>query len=182
MKNNNETPHSYRRSGFGEGSTPFALVTINGQEISKKHSVSVDISQKMLEHTEYILTVPSEAFNDKNSYPMHNSKKLLGTDLTIQFRQHGETVSLFTGQVTGIEYKRNNKYPFIIIYGKSHTVQIDSFPGNRSYQNMTLEAILNEVKKEYIGNKIDFIICPNKKKPFLTPFLITKPFLHLSGG
>lgn len=163
MQDTNENQYNYYRSGFGKSSIPFALVLINGQEISKKHQVSVDIRQKMLKHTEYTLKIPSEAFKDTNSYPMANSKNLLGADITIEFLQHGETTSLYTGQVTGVEYQRANKYPFIIISGKSYSVQIDSFAANRSYQNKTLEDILNEVKKEYTGSNIDFIISPEKK-------------------
>lgn len=171
MKNKINNTYFYRRSAFGKSSNPFALVSINGYEISKKYSISVKIHQKMLMHTEYVLTIPSEAFNDKNSYPMENSQKLLGTDITIKILQHGETMSLFTGQVTSIEYKRANKYPLIIIYGKSYTILLDAFPGNRTYQNMNLESILNEVKKEYTGNKIDFIIAPEKQE--IIPYTVS---------
>lgn len=69
---------TYHRSGYGESNSTFALVTINGTEISKKHGLTIHIHQSMLEHTSFELHCPSEAFSDKITYPLKNSIKLLG--------------------------------------------------------------------------------------------------------
>lgn len=162
---------TYHRSGYGESNSTFALVTINGKEISKKHGITIHIHQSMLEHTTFELHCPSEAFSDKITYPLKNSINLLGTDITVLFRKQGGNESLFTGFVTHVSYKKNNKYPFIVISGKSYSALLDSQKFCRTYHNKTLKDILQEAFKEYTGSKVDFICQPNKTE--IIPYTIS---------
>lgn len=162
---------TYHRSGYGESNSTFALVTINGTEISKKHGLTIHIHQSMLEHTIFELHCPSEAFSDKITYPLKNSIKLLGTDITVLFRKQGGNESLFTGFVTHVSYKKNNKYPFIVICGKSYSALLDSQKTCRTFHNKTLQDILKATFSEYTGPKIDFICQPNKKE--IIPYTVS---------
>lgn len=169
MSNSND--YIYHRSGFGESATTFARVTVAGKDISKKNSIKVKIQQKMLEHTTFELTCPSEAFKDKETYPLKNSIKLLGSNVTIEFRKKGQTISEFTGLVTCVDYKKNHKYPFIIIHGTSYSALLDNQKECRTYHNKTLQDILQDVIKEYHGVKIDFICQPNNQN--IIPYTIS---------
>ena len=162
---------TYHRSGYGESNSTFALVTINGTEISKKHGLTIHIHQSMLEHTTFELHCPSEAFSDKITYPLKNSIKLLGKEITIQFRRKGANESIFSGFITHVNYRKNNKYPFIVISGKSYSALLDSQKACRTYHNKTLKDILQEAFKEYTGSKIDFICQPNKTE--IIPYTIS---------
>ena len=161
----------YHRSGYGESNSTFALVTINGIEISKKHGLTLNIHQSMLAHSTFELECPSEAFGDKNTYPLKNSIKLLGKDVTIQFRRQGSDESLFSGFVTHVNYRKNNKYPFVVISGKSYSALLDSQKGCRTYHNKTLKEILSETFNEYNGSKVDFICQPNKTE--IIPYTVS---------
>ncbi|CVK15985.1 Uncharacterized conserved protein, implicated in type VI secretion and phage assembly [Apibacter mensalis] len=162
---------TYHRSGYGESTSTFALVTINGQEIAKKHAITIHIRQSLLQHTTFELCCPSEAFSDKITYPLKNSIKLLGTDITVQFRKQGGDESLFTGFVTHVSYKKNNKYPFVVISGKSYSALLDSQKTCRTFHNKTLQDILQATFSEYTGSKIDFICQPNKKE--IIPYTVS---------
>lgn len=162
---------TYHRSGYGESNSTFALVTINGTEIAKKHGLTIHIHQSMLEHTTFELHCPSEAFSDKITYPLKNSIKLLGKEITIQFRRKGANESIFSGFITHVNYRKNNKYPFIVISGKSYSALLDSQKACRTYHNKTLKDILQEAFKEYTGSKIDFICQPNKTE--IIPYTVS---------
>ncbi|TWP24864.1 hypothetical protein ETU10_02570 [Apibacter muscae] len=155
------SPYVYHRKGNGDFSDTSAVVTLNGKEISLRNSIEVKISQEMLSHTTYHLICPSEAFGDKDAYPLSNSKQLLGSNLSIQFRKKGETIALYTGVVTRVNYKKKNKYPFIVIEAKSFSVLLDTQKRCRSYLNQSLKEILNKAFSEYSGDRVEFICEPN---------------------
>ncbi|MDR2122658.1 MAG: phage baseplate assembly protein V, partial [Flavobacteriaceae bacterium] len=156
----------YYRSDFGVSFTPFAYVTVNGEEIAQKYAVDVKIEQALCEHTVFELLIPSEAFEDRGTYPARHSKELLGAGVTIELKQFGETAFSCTGEVVRIGFQVKNKYPYVKLTGKSPTWKMDSGKQCRSFENQTLEQIVTTVTEPYTLNGLPIIIAPRTKESF----------------
>ncbi|TWP28472.1 hypothetical protein ETU09_05995 [Apibacter muscae] len=154
----------YHRSSFGDSFLPFAKVTINGKELSKKHHIQVNVYQEVLTHNKYELLIPSEAFSDHDTYPLQNSKYLLGQQFSIQLIQFKKTTLVFEGMITHVEYLSENKYPYIKLIGLANSLLLDGNKRTRSFENKSLKDIVKKVTSDYNDNRLNFLIEPETEE------------------
>ncbi|TWP23872.1 hypothetical protein ETU10_06475 [Apibacter muscae] len=150
----------YQSSGLGQSFIPYARVSVQGKDISKKDHIKVKITQKMLTYNRYDLLCPSEVFADKNVYPLQNSKYLLGARVLIELIQFGKAASSFEAMVTGVEYVNENQYPFIRLICSAPSILLDQGARSRSFTNLSLKQIVERVASGYNDQRLNFLIAP----------------------
>jgi type VI secretion system secreted protein VgrG len=159
-----EVGNVYYSSTFGDTFQTYAKVIINGKEISRENHIQVSIKQRMLSHNYFELLCPSEAFGEKNSYPLTNSQKLMSNRFTIQLVRFKQTTALFEGIITKVEYTSQEGYPYIRLTGSSGTILMDQGITCQTYIHKTLEQIVKEVTDKYKDNRLQVLISPETKE------------------
>lgn len=159
-----EVGNIYYSSTFGDTFQTYAKVSIDGKEISRENHIQVTIKQTMLSHNYFELLCPSEAFNEKNNYPLTNSQKLMSNRFTIQLIRFKQTTALFEGIITKVEYTSQDGYPYIRLTGSSGTILMDQGITCQTYIHKTLEQIVKEVTDKYKDNRLQVLISPETKE------------------
>ena len=153
-----------RANCYGNSSIPYVMIQVSGEELFQNSNFKLTLKQKIGEHHELELQCDPGEFNEDISYPLQNSRKLLGKRITIQFRQFGEMSSLFTGIITQVSDRRMDDTHHIIITGKSPTILMENGQNSRSFQNQSFEEILKKVAQNYPTDLFEFDINPNFKE------------------
>ncbi|WP_181042808.1 type VI secretion system Vgr family protein [Apibacter adventoris] len=110
---------------------------------------------------------PSEAFGEKDSYPLTNTRKYLGKRCTLQLKQYGQTTYIFTGIITQIRNKRIDGYSHIILEGKSPTILLENGLDCQSFEKKGLKEIIEESTREYPSDLIQWDIRPHLQEKLL---------------
>lgn len=154
----------YYSSTFGDTFQTYAKVSIEGREISRDNHVQVNIKQSMLSHNHFEFLCPSEAFSEKNIYPLTNSQKLMSSRFSVQLIRFKQTTALFEGIITKVEYTAQDGYPYIRLTGKSSTILMDQGITCQTFINKTLKQIVKEVTDKYKDNRLEVLISPETKE------------------
>ena len=150
----------YRSSTLGESFQTYAKVTINGVEISRENHIQVKIKQKLLTHNRFEILCPSEAFSEKNSYPLTHSQNLHYTYFSVHLIRFNETTAIFQGVITGVQHRVQDGYPYIILKGQSATHLMDKNINCQTFVNKTLKEIVTAVTDKYKDNRLQVLISP----------------------
>ena len=159
-----EIGNVYHSSTFGETFQTYAKVSLEGKEISRNNHIDVTIKQTVLTHNHFELLCPSEAFADKNNYPLTNSQKLMGKPFSVQLIRFKQTTAVLQGIITRIEYTAKDGYPYIRLIGKSATILMDQGKKCRTFINKTLQQIAQYVTDDYKDNRLDVLIAPKTQE------------------
>ncbi len=127
----------------------YASISIDGDEVLKDSHFTLTLHQKMAEHDIFEISCYAEAFGDKNSYPMTNSRQLLGKKISIQLKQYGQTSYIFSGIVTELSNKKIDGYNKLFIKGHAPTILLKNGLDCRSFENLGLDAIIQQATSEY---------------------------------
>ena len=127
----------------------YASISIDGDEVLKDSHFTLTLHQKMAEHDLFEISCYAEAFGDKNSYPMTNSRQLLGKKISIQLKQYGQTSYIFSGIVTELSNKKIDGYNKLFIKGHAPTILLENGLDCQSFENLGLDAIIQQATSEY---------------------------------
>ena len=117
----------------------------------------VYISQSLFGHHEFEIHVPIQALEGSSGNILNKSKDLIGKaiKISISSEQLIETVTheLFNGLITHLGFSRDHGSDSdIIIKGKSPSILFDDGLHSRSFTEMTLGDIANQILNEYPSN------------------------------
>ncbi|MGM5629406.1 type VI secretion system tip protein VgrG [Apibacter raozihei] len=143
----------------------YATIQIGGQDVLKDSHFTLDIHQRMADHDEFMISCYAEAFGDKNAYPMTNSRNLLGKKCTLQFKQFGQSAYVFTGIITEISNKKVDGHNKLFIRGHAPTILLENGQDCESFEDKTLDAIINKATNEYPQDLVAWDLRPNLKDP-----------------
>ncbi|MGM5629616.1 type VI secretion system tip protein VgrG [Apibacter raozihei] len=143
----------------------YATIQIGGQDVLKDSHFTLDIHQRMADHDEFMISCYAEAFGDKNAYPMTNSRNLLGKKCTLQFKQFGQSAYVFTGIITEISNKKVDGHNKLFIKGHAPTILLENGQDCESFEDKTLDAIINKATNEYPQDLVAWDLRPNLKDP-----------------
>ena len=130
-------------------------VTIGGETISPV--ADIDISQGLFDHNVIQVVLPLDAFNENNTQILNQAKDFLNQPLTAEispglFDQLQRDFT-FNGVVTDIRvarYQRGAKMIFVTAY--SPTIHLSGVPTTRSFHEMSLADIVNQVLQDAPAN------------------------------
>lgn len=145
----------------------YASISIDGDEVLKDSHFTLTLHQKMAEHDIFEISCYAEAFGDKNSYPMTNSRQLLGKKISIQLKQYGQTSYIFSGIVTELSNKKIDGYNKLFIKGHAPTILLENGLDCQSFENLGLDAIIQQATSEYQSDLLSWDLRPNMKDPLL---------------
>ena len=130
-------------------------VTIGGKTISPV--ADIDISQGLFDHNVIQVVIPLDAFNENNTEILNQAKGFLNQPLTAEFSpglfDQLQRDFTFNGVVTDIRmarYQRGAKMIFVTAY--SPTIHLSGVPTTRSFHEMSLADIVNQVLQDAPGN------------------------------
>ncbi|MXO32398.1 type VI secretion system Vgr family protein [Apibacter sp. B2912] len=145
---------------LGESFQTYANVSIDGVEISRENHIQVKIVQKLLTHNYFEFLCPSEAFAEKNSYPLTNTQKLHYASFSVQLIRFNQTMAIFEGIITGVKYLSQDGYPYILLTGEAATNLMDQNINCQTFINNTLKEIVTKVTSKYNDNRLQVLISP----------------------
>ena len=145
----------------------YSTVTIGGEDVLRDSHFTLEIHQKMADHDEFTISCYAEAFGDKKTYPMTNSRNLLGKRTTIQFKQFGQTTYIFTGIITRIVNKKIDGHNKLFLTGMAPTILLENGQDCQSYEKLSLEEIIKTATSEYPQDLVNWDLRPNLKEQLL---------------
>ena len=141
----------------------YSTITIDGEDVLKDSHFTLEIHQKMADHDEFTISCYAEAFGDRNTYPMTNSRNLLGKRTTIQLKQFGQTTFIFTGIITEITNKKIDGHNKLFLTGKAPTILLENGQDCQSFEELPLDQIITQATSEYQTDLISWDLRPNMK-------------------
>ncbi len=124
----------------------YCILHMNGKKFIASSSYEVTLHQKTNKHDCFTIKVPSDAIDDFKDYVMAKSRQLIGNEITINYHQYGRIRQTFFGIIDKVQDRRDGSgYGDIVLKGKSPAMLLDSGKKCRSFDNKTLEEIINEV-------------------------------------
>lgn len=127
----------------------YCTLSLDGKDFLSKSSFEVALSQKTNNHDSFTIAAPDDALDSFSGYVLENSKNILGKKLTINFHRFGEVKNLFSGVIANIKNKKKNGYGKLFITGSAPSILLESGKDCRSFEDKTLEQIINEITTEY---------------------------------
>lgn len=130
-------------------------VTIGGQAISP--IADLDISQSLFDHNVIQVVIPLDAFKNNNSHILNQAKDYLNQELTVEITSgifsHLDRDFTFEGVVTDIRMSRTrDSRRMIFVTAYSPTIHLSGVSNTRSFHEMTLADIVNEVLQDVPAN------------------------------
>ncbi|PQL95232.1 type VI secretion system Vgr family protein [Apibacter adventoris] len=155
------------KSLYGDSHLVWSTVQIGGEYVLTDSHFTLSIHQQVGTHDSFEILCPSEAFGEKDSYPLTNTRKYLGKRCTLQLKQYGQTTYIFTGIITQIRNKRIDGYSHIILEGKSPTILLENGLDCQSFEKKGLKEIIEESTREYPSDLIQWDIRPHLQEKLL---------------
>lgn len=130
-------------------------VTIGGQAISP--IADLDISQSLFDHNVIQVIIPLDAFKNNNSHILNQAKDYLNQELTVEITSgifsHLNRDFTFEGVVTDIRMSRSrDSRRMIFVTAYSPTIYLSGVSNTRSFHEMTLADIVNQVLQDVPAN------------------------------
>ena len=129
-------------------------IEIEGEEV--KDFLNLTINQSIYNHHEFEVVCRMDAFEDKDSFVMEKSKKLIGSviNITIEAKLKGKSQVLdhmFKGLITTIRTTKSHigESDHVILSGYSPDILMNDNPGSCSFENKTLKQIADDILKPY---------------------------------
>ena len=145
----------------------YAAISIDGNEVLRDSHFTLTLNQKMADHDHFEISCYAEAFGDRDSYPMTNSRELLGKKISIQLKQYGQTAYIFSGIVTELSNKKVDGYNKLFIKGHAPTILLENGLDCQSFENQSLDAIIQQATSEYQSDLLSWDLRPMLKDPLL---------------
>ena len=137
---------SYSNQNEGTGSIPSAVVLIEGKEaFTQGGHLQIKLTQRTLETSTFEIRCREDEFEPSGNFPFTSSKYLLGNRIYISFKQFGQTAFSFTGLITGLEREKQGQDGYLVLFGCSPDILLQGGQVYRSFENKTLEEIIQEV-------------------------------------
>lgn len=156
---------------YGKSSITYVRVQIAGEEYFTETNIAkLEIKQKIGDHHSFEMWCDPGEFNEDNAYLFEHSRTHLGKRITFQFNRFGIVQSIFTGVITQISTQKQDGIKRVILRGKSPSILMENGLHTRSFENKTLEDIINQVASPYAKNLIDFKINPHFKEKI--PYIV----------
>jgi len=154
------------KSALEKSHIVYTEIAIGGDKVLTESTYSVDIRQKVGEHDQFDIVCPTEGLEDFGAYPLKNTKTYLGKIITIQLKQFGKTEYLFKGIIRSVKTRKYDGCEGdIIISGCSPTILLENGFDCQSYENKTLQQIIEEATAEYTKESVSFKLNPEMVKP-----------------
>ena len=180
-ENNDEFPKFFSGKSFtdwlNDKTNPlvYCLLYLDGKEFLLKNSYKTKLHQKTNKQDRFSISVPSDAIDEFNEYVMHQSRYLLGKEITINYHQYGKIQQSFFGIIDDVKDKRNGTgYGDIVLKGKSPTLLLQNGKKHRSFTGKTLKQIveiINEKQPSYAKVHVcDWHNAKGKTLPFVVQY------------
>jgi len=180
-ENNDEFPKFFSGKSFtdwlNDKTNPlvYCLLYLDGKEFLLKNSYKTKLHQKTNKQDRFSISVPSDAIDEFNEYVMHQSRYLLGKEITINYHQYGKIQQSFFGIIDDVKDKRNGTgYGDIVLKGKSPTLLLHNGKKHRSFTGKTLKQIveiINERQQSYAKVHVcDWHNAKGKILPFVVQY------------
>jgi len=148
----------------------YCTLTLDGKPFLDKSGFSLQLEQKTNDHDSFTVTVPDDALDTFHGYVMENSKNILGKNISINLHRFGEIKNIFTGIITNIRNKKENGYGKLFITGSSPSILLESGKDCQSFEDKTLEQIINEVTSEY--PELANVLVENPNTKYSLPYTV----------
>ena len=129
-------------------------IEIEGEEL--KDFLNLTISQSIYTHHEFEVICRMDTFEEKDGFVMEQSKKLIGSVITITIEtkfkgQSRGSEHLFKGLITAIRTAKSHtgESDQVILSGYSPDILLSDNPGCYSFENKSLKQIADDILKPY---------------------------------
>jgi uncharacterized protein involved in type VI secretion and phage assembly len=147
-------------------------VEIEGEEL--KDFLHISVSQSIHTHHEFEVVCRMDTFEDKNGFVMEQSKKYIGSviTITIEAKPKGEKQAsehLFKGLITSIRTTKSHtgEADQVVLTGYSPDILLRDNQGTSSFENKTLKQIADDILKPYPRDVLKSRIDPAKNDSLL---------------
>ncbi|GAA5089364.1 hypothetical protein GCM10023210_14100 [Chryseobacterium ginsengisoli] len=150
----------------------YCTLTIDGKEFLAKNSYSVSLKQHTNDHDSFNITTPDDALDSFEGYVMENSKKLLGSNVVVNFHRYGEITQSFKGIIANIRNKKDDGggYGTLSITGYAPSILLENGKDCQSFENKDLKGIVEDALKEYKGEVP--IVADNLNTKYTIPYTV----------
>ncbi len=148
----------------------YCTLTLDGKAFLDKSGFSLQLEQKTNDHDSFTITVPDDALDSFHGYVMENSKNILGKNISINLHRFGDIKNIFTGIITNIRNKKENGYGKLFIIGSAPSILLESGKDCQSFEDKTLEQIINEVTSEY--PELAKVLVENPNTKYSLPYTV----------
>ncbi|MCU0377152.1 MAG: phage baseplate assembly protein V [Bacteroidales bacterium] len=129
-------------------------IEVEGEEL--KDFLNLTIRQSIYTHSEFEVVCRMDTFEDKDGFVMEQSKKLIGSVMTIAIEakpkgQSKGSEHLFKGLITAIRTDKSHtsEADHVILSGYSPDILMRDNPGCYSFENKSLKQIADDILKPY---------------------------------
>ncbi|TWP27990.1 type VI secretion system tip protein VgrG [Apibacter muscae] len=148
---------------FENSSLVSVKILINGKESFNQTHVKLEIKQSVFKNHEFKLWCDPDEFEENKAYLLENSRKILGKRISFIFYQFGKAQQIFTGIVSRVSSGMNEGVKKIVLTGACPSVLMENGAHCESFENRTLEEIMNGIASHYPQNLVQFRINANFK-------------------
>jgi type VI secretion system secreted protein VgrG len=136
-------------------------IKVGSQQVSPR---KLDLRQSFYGHHRFLVHVASDKLEGKDGYSIDNSLENIGKDITIEIqrvKQADSSTLIFKGIITSVSMDRTYAGDsFIVFKGYSPTYLLEDGPVARSFEEMDLSGIANDIIGQYPGNKLNPTVSP----------------------
>ncbi len=136
--------------------------------------LSLGLSQSMFGPHDFQLVVRRDAFEQQDDSPLQKAVDKIGAVITILIEGVNSGVNTsdlyFKGIITEVSTRESTHNQQIIFKGQSPDTLLEGFPACRSFENMTLKQIAEEVVNPYPSDLINLRSNPDDTNQY--PFLV----------
>ncbi|MBS9775035.1 MAG: DUF2345 domain-containing protein [Tenacibaculum sp.] len=119
-------------------STNFTKIYLNNELLT--HFVKFELHQKINEHHTFDLVLDNEYFNNPKTKLKFKPEEFIGKNLLISLKGND-----FSGIVTAVDFELNQEYGYIKLKGYSRTILLESGSQLKSWSDVYLTKILEDV-------------------------------------
>jgi type VI secretion system secreted protein VgrG len=131
-------------------------IEIDGESDKLKNFLNLTINQNIYYQNEFQVAYRMDAFEEENNFIMEKSRKYLGSviKITIEAAEDGQSKSsdmLFKGIITSVRSAKSDtgETDNIILSGHSPDILLSDNPGCCSFENKTLQQIVDDILRPY---------------------------------
>lgn len=141
----------------------YCTLSLDGKPFLDKSGFSINLNQNTNDHDNFTITVPDDALDSFQGYLMENSKNILGKNITINLHRFGDVRQIFNGVVANVKNKKENGYGKLHISGYAPSILLENGKDCQSFENKTLEQIIQSATSEYPESCKILVENPNTK-------------------
>ncbi|RVU91375.1 type VI secretion system tip protein VgrG [Flavobacterium columnare] len=149
----------------------YCTLTVEGKSFLEKSHFDLTLDQKTNEHDTFTIATRADSLDNQEAYIMENSKSYLGKTIHIHLHRFGEIKQTFTGIITHLNLLKKNGYSQLYITGHAPTIMLEQGLECQSFENKTLEQIVQEITAEYPKDNFN-LITKNSNTQHVIPYTV----------